>query len=441
MKIEITPDKLKAYLIIESKEELEGKCVDDIVNFAKSSGVAYGIKMVEIEKLIENPSEGKFLIAEGSPPVDGRDGYISFEFDMSRKTLIRNVKAGERIAVVYPPTSGVDGVAVTGEILKARVGKEANHIFLGENVSFSEQDNSVIVATADGNLVLNEDGTIEVSPVLTIDGNVDVSFGEVNFIGTLIVKGDIKSGARVKVGKNLEVYGNIEDAEVEVKGNALIGGGFIGYGKGKLYVHGDVSLRYITNQNLVADGNIVIKREAVNANIVCGGRLIARDAVIIGGMVMSKGEVEVRTLGGAEYSRTVVIIGRRDVQVEKLRKVTAEIRRLESYLEGVKSEIYALARLKIDWGELPEDQERQFQNLIKWRDEIPKRIKQLEIVKNNLLEDMRKAGKARLIVYGTIYKNTYLEINGAKEEISFDMKNSIFEEDLGIIVRTKIQEV
>jgi hypothetical protein len=60
MKIEITPDKLKAYLIIESKEELEGKCVDDIVNFAKSSGVAYGIKMVEIEKLIENPSEGKF---------------------------------------------------------------------------------------------------------------------------------------------------------------------------------------------------------------------------------------------------------------------------------------------------------------------------------------------------------------------------------------------
>lgn len=76
--------------------------------------------------------------------------------------------------------------------------------------------------------------------------------------------------------------------------------------------------------------------------------MIARDAVIIGGMVMSKGEVEVKTLGGAEYSRTVVIIGRRDVQVEKLRKVTAEIRRLESYLEGVKSEIYALARLKIE---------------------------------------------------------------------------------------------
>jgi uncharacterized protein (DUF342 family) len=128
MKIEITPDKLKAYLIIESKEELEGKCVDDIVNFAKSSGVAYVIKMVEIEKLIENPSEGKFLIAEGSPPVDGRDGYISFEFDMSRRTLIRNVKAGERIAVVYPPTSGVDGVAVTGEILKTRVGRKANQI-------------------------------------------------------------------------------------------------------------------------------------------------------------------------------------------------------------------------------------------------------------------------------------------------------------------------
>ena len=32
---------------------------------------------------------------------------------------VRNVKAGEKIATVYPPTLGVDGFTVTGEILKA----------------------------------------------------------------------------------------------------------------------------------------------------------------------------------------------------------------------------------------------------------------------------------------------------------------------------------
>ncbi len=440
MKIEISPDKLKAYLIVESKDELKGRSVDEILNFIRSNGVAYGIKIAEIENLVKNPVEGEILIAEGNPPVNGRDGYISFAFDMNKKTLIRNVKSGERIAMIYPPTSGVDGIAVTGEVLKAKSGKPIQNIFLGQNVSFLDSDNSVIVATADGNLNLTDEGVIEVSPILKV-GSIDVNFGEVNFIGTLIVAGDIKSGAKVKVGKNLEVYGNIEDADVEVKGNALIGGGFIGYGKGKLYVHGDVSLRYITNQNLVADGNVTIKREAINANIVCGGKIIAKDAVIIGGTIMSKGEIEVKTVGGAEYSRTVIIIGRRDMQAEKLKKVTAEIKRLESYLEGVKSEIYALARLKIEWGELPEDQESQLSNLMRWRDEIPKRLKQLEIVRRNLLEDMKKAGKARLVVYGTIYKNTYLEINGAKEEISFDMKNSVFEEDMGIVVRTKLQEV
>lgn len=440
MKVKITPDKLRAYLVIESKDELNNLCVDDVVKFVNSKGVVQGIKIIEIQSLLENPQEGEFLIAEGNPPIDGRDGYISFEFDITKKTLIRNVKAGEKIAVVYPPTSGVNGIGVTGEILKAKQGKPVN-VFLGQNVAFLDSDNSVIVSTSDGNLVLNEDGTIEVSPVLKINGNIDVSFGEVNFIGTLIVNGDIKSGAKVKVGKNLEVYGNIEDAEVEVKGNALIGGGFIGYGRGRLYVHGDVSLRYITNQNLIADGDVVIKREAVNANIVCGGKIIAKDAVIIGGTVMCKGEVEAKSIGGAEYSRTVIIIGRRDKQIEKLKKVTAEIKRLGSYLEGIKSEIYALARLKIDWGELPEDQERQLQNLMKWRDEIPKRLQQLEVLRENLLNDMKKSGKARLIVYGTIYKNTYIEINGAREEINFDMKNSIFEEDMGIVVRSKLQEV
>ncbi|CUU10436.1 hypothetical protein JGI2_00554 [Candidatus Kryptobacter tengchongensis] len=440
MKVKITPDKLRAYLVVESKDELNNLCVDDVVKFVNSKGVVQGIKIIEIQSLLENPQEGEFLIAEGNPPIDGRDGYISFEFDITKKTLIRNVKAGEKIAVVYPPTSGVNGIGVTGEILKAKQGKPVN-VFLGQNVAFLDSDNSVIVSTSDGNLVLNEDGTIEVSPVLKINGNIDVSFGEVNFIGTLIVNGDIKSGAKVKVGKNLEVYGNIEDAEVEVKGNALIGGGFIGYGRGRLYVHGDVSLRYITNQNLIADGDVVIKREAVNANIVCGGKIIAKDAVIIGGTVMCKGEVEAKSIGGAEYSRTVIIIGRRDKQIEKLKKVTAEIKRLGSYLEGIKSEIYALARLKIDWGELPEDQERQLQNLMKWRDEIPKRLQQLEVLRENLLNDVKKSGKARLIVYGTIYKNTYIEINGAREEINFDMKNSIFEEDMGIVVRSKLQEV
>jgi hypothetical protein len=440
MKIKISPDKLRAYLIVESKNEIENLCVDDILNFVNSNGVVQGVKISEIQALLNDPKEGEFLIAEGSPAINGKDGYVSFEFDVSRKTPVRNVKAGEKIATVYPPTLGVDGFTVTGEILKAKSGKPAD-IFLGQNVAISESDSSVIVATSDGNLVVNEDGTIEVSPVLSIEGNVDVTFGPLNFVGTLIVKGDIKSGAKVEVGKNLEVYGNIEDADVEVKGNALIGGGFIGYGRGRLYAHGNVSLRYITNQNLVADGDVTIKREAVNANIVCGGRIIAKDAVIIGGTIMCKGGIEARSIGGAEYSKTVIIIGRRDKQVEKLKKITAEIRRLESYLEGIKSEIYALARLKIDWGELPEDQERQFQNLIKWRDEIPRRLQHLEKLRKNLLDDMRKAEKAKLIVYGTIYKNTYIEINGAKEEISFDMKNSVFEEDMGIIVRSKLQEV
>lgn len=440
MKVKITPDKLRAHLIVESTDELKNIQVDDLVRFINSKGVIYGIKINEIQNLVENPQEGEFLIAEGNPPIDGEDGYISFEFDVSKRTLVRNVKAGEKIATIYPPTSGVDGIGVNGEVLKAKSGKSPN-VFLGQNVAFSDSDKSVIVATSDGNLVINEDETIEVTPVIKIDGNIDVSFGEVNFVGTIIVSGDIKSGSKVKVGKNLEVYGNIEDAEVEVKGNALIGGGFIGYGKGRLYVHGDASLRYITNQSLIVDGNLTIKREAVNANIVCGGKIIAKDAVIIGGTIMCKGEVEAKSIGGAEYSRTVIIIGRRDKQIEKLKRVTAEIKRLESYLEGIKSEIYALARLKIDWGELPEDQEKQLQNLIKWRDEIPKRLYQLNAMRNNLLDEMKKSGKAKLIVHGTIYKNTCIEINGAREEILFDMKSSIFEEDMGIIVRTKFQEV
>jgi hypothetical protein len=439
MKLTISPDRLKAYLIFESEDEIGRRTFEEIIKFIRDNGVVYGIKSEKIRRFLEDPcGEREVLVAEGVPPEDGRDGYIAFEFDVNRRTLIKNIKAGTKIAVIYPPTRGSDGVSVTGEVIKARDGEEVRNVYLGKNVAFSDDNRNVIVATADGNLVINEDGTIEVSPILEIQGNTAPE--EINFIGTLIVRGDIKSGSRVRVEKNLEVYGNIEDADVQVGGNVLIGGGFVGYGKGNLYARGNVSVKFITNQTLVADGNIILRREAVNANIVCGGKVIAKDAVIIGGTIVAKSGIEVKTIGGAEYSRTIVVIGKRDRKIERLKSVMREIKRLEEYHEGVKSEIYNLARLKVEWGELPEEQEKQLQNLIHWRDEIPRRIEQLENLRKRLLEDIRHADGAKLVVYGTIYKNTLLEINGAKEEITFDMRRSIFEEENGMVVRTKIRE-
>ena len=437
MRISISPDKLRAYLVFDSKNEPENIKLEDVLRLAEKKGVVYGLKVEEIKNFLENPDgRREILIAEGVPPVDGEDGYISYAFD---NKLVKSVKEGDQLAVVYPPTKGADGMTVTGEIIKAKPGKPVENIYLGQNVAFAD-DGRTIIATADGCVVMGEDGTIEVTPVLKINGDIDANSEPISFSGSLIITGDIKSGARVSVKKNLEVYGNIEDAYVTVDGNAIIGGGFIGYGKGKLYVHGDASIKYIVNQNVVVDGNLVIRREAINANITCGGKIMAKDAVISGGTVMARESIEARAIGGAEYSKTIVIIGRRSRHVQKLKNVTNEISRLKEYLNGIKSEIYNLVKLKLEWGELPEEQERQLQNLMYWRDEIPKRLEQLENLRNKLISDMRKSHLAKLIVHGTIYKNTYLEINGAKEEITFNMKKSIFEEDMGIVVRTKIQE-
>src|SRR5208283_4115707 len=162
------------------------------------------------------------LIAEGIEPISGKDGWVEYlvglktpepleekggRVDLHNLHRIHNVKKGERLAIIHPAEEGVSGMSVKGLPIAAKTGKTAR-IFRGTFVAPDPGNAGILVATEDGNLIMKPDGTIEVQPVLTIRGDIDFSTGDIDFIGSLVVAGDIKSDFSVKVQKNLEVRGN-----------------------------------------------------------------------------------------------------------------------------------------------------------------------------------------------------------------------------------------
>ena len=57
-----------------------------------------------------------------------------------------------------------------------------------------------------------------------VDGDVDVSIGNISFVGSIIVRGTIRSGFKVEAEGDIEVWGNVEAATVQSQGNVIIRG-------------------------------------------------------------------------------------------------------------------------------------------------------------------------------------------------------------------------
>jgi len=109
-----------------------------------------------------------------------------------------HVAEGTPVARYHPPTKGERGMDVFGNELPARDGAE-RPIRKGENIREVTQEDGTILfeATAMG-LVNVRKGSVAVSTVLHIDGDVDMSTGNIVVeTGSVHVKGTVRSGFSV----------------------------------------------------------------------------------------------------------------------------------------------------------------------------------------------------------------------------------------------------
>ncbi len=162
----------------------------------------------ELNRIFEElVSDEKVLIAEGTPGKDGKDGFFKYLFktkmseflqeneqgqiDYKQISFVQHKEAGDVVAELTPPGKGVDGLTVTGEVVKAIDGKPAQ-LPSGINVQVSESNPLQLIATIDGSVSL-KGNTIIVDPVVVVEGDVDYSSGNIDYRGSVIVKKGIKS--------------------------------------------------------------------------------------------------------------------------------------------------------------------------------------------------------------------------------------------------------
>ena len=442
--VDVTKDHMKCFIVV-SGPGMSG--ADISADAIKRSLITQGIveqciDEKKIEEFVDNPVyDNPFLVAEAIIPVDGKDAYLSYNFETDPKKLkakvsesgninykenrIQNVIAGQPLATKIPAERGKGGKTVYGRYLEAKNGKDVQ-ILLGKNVKF-DKDGVTVVAEIDGEVMLFN-GKITVEPVKFLDA-VNVKTGDIKFVGTVIIKGAVEEGYRVEA-TNIEVNGIVDKSYLEATGNIILSQGVFGKGEGYIKAGKSLWAKFINDTTVEVEENVIVSDSIVNSNVTAMKNIIVRGkkAQIIGGHLLATEEICAKKIGspggGTETTLEVGIDPRAKNRLLALQKKQTD---LTKEYDNLELDIQTLEQQKKLRKKLPLEKEEKLTSLKNRNKEI---TTELENISNEIesiqlhLRELKAVGKVK--VENIIYAGVKVYVRDVLDEVKMDVKGVTF---------------
>ena len=205
--------------------------------------------------------------------LKAEDGRVDFK----EHNLIQNVVEGQPLAQKMLAEQGKAGKTVLGRYLEAKNGKDIN-LPLGKNV-IVDSDGRTILAATNGQVLLIGD-KINVEPVMQIAGNVSIKTGNITFLGTVIVKGNVDDGFSIKASGNIEVYGTVGKSILEADGDIVVSQGILGRDEGYVRAGRSLWAKFIQNTKVDVEEYIIVAEGIVNSHVTSNKNPCSRKASI-----------------------------------------------------------------------------------------------------------------------------------------------------------------
>ena len=167
------------------------------------------------------------IVAKAIPSETGEKAHIEtyFTINTSRKAIasengsidyhnlgdIASAKKGQELYRKIPPTIGKSGKDVLGNEIPGKKGRDLK-IVLGSKTDIDEDDPNLVKASGDGEIIITK-GIVQISKVHKVKGDVDYSTGNIIFNGTIMIKGTVRAGFKIKAAGDIVISGNVEDAD------------------------------------------------------------------------------------------------------------------------------------------------------------------------------------------------------------------------------------
>lgn len=347
---------------------------DDIVAFLHKYNVRFGIKHEVIRELIRKPqsfANTKTVIAIGEPPGPGIDGEIRSLYDKeahSKKpaeledgtvdfkevTRLNNVRKGQLIAERLPARDGAPGRNVCGEPIPGRKGKEVR-FKIGKNV-VADGEQKALYAAIDGMVVKTDNEKLNVFPVFEVNGDVDYKVGNIDFLGTVVIRGNVLSGFKVKAAGDIRISGGVEGAEVEALGSIEIGAGVLGHNKAVIRAGVNVNSSFVQDATIEAGQDVIVSQSILHSQLRAGRAVLCLGAkgLIVGGTIQAGEKVVARTIGNTMSTPTAIEVGVLPELRNELSALRQQLRQVQEGLDKTDKALVLLDQLAASGALTPE---------------------------------------------------------------------------------------
>jgi uncharacterized protein (DUF342 family) len=330
--ISISSDGLEAYLNISPAAGGAPVTPAAVLAALADNGIGKGIIAEAIDQAIAAGAATALVIARGQPPEHGNDGRLESlipevrsrtpRVDESGHTDYRDlgeimvVHVGDNLMRRHPPTEGKPGLTLLGEKIEARSGKEVMFAANLPGTAYAPDNPNLLQAAITGQPVVIRGGMM-VEPLFKVE-SVGTASGNINFDGSVVIRGDVNAGMTVRATGDIEIGGVVEMATLEAGGSITVKGGVMG-GIGRksgeehtIRCGGCFTAAYAQQARIDAGDSIFIDDMAMQCELSAINHIRVgnkKRGHIIGGQVQATLSITAKVLGSPNRVRTRCEIG------------------------------------------------------------------------------------------------------------------------------------
>ena len=424
IRIEVSEDEMEAYIFVPSSE-IKELTEEEIKAMLEQEKIVSGIDEEAIKKIISDKiCQKAVLIAKGKPAITGEEGHFKYFFnseikknpkmlpdgsvDYKNTKYFQMVKEGDKVAEYIPAGRGESGYTVRGHFLAAKPGKEVPPL-KGQGFIMSEDKKEYFAKVAGKIEIKNR--LLMIEKVLIIKGDVDLTSGNVDFVGDVHVKGDVVSGMEIKAKGQVVVSGHVGAANIEAGEDIILKSGISGHDKAVLVAGGDIHGKFFESATIRTLGNLYAN-SILNSEIEVAGviQTNGKHGTIIGGKVHATGGICVSTIGSIAEIPTQLECGINEKWVRDLQELQTQRKKTKVELGMALRALEAFKNIDEAGNHaILEDPRRK--KLIK-----AKGIKEVELeALNSKIEELENriesAARARITVTNKVYRGVKIMLH------------------------------
>lgn len=424
--------------------------VDMIESMLDSVGIVYGVDKNNLRDIAERISAGMvedlsevFVVASGKQANNGQDGWIEFRvnpspeqirldpdeldrIDYKNTNLIENVRAETDLGTVHQPTEAENGIDIFGNTINASEGNPVK-VRLGMNVVM---DGDKLFSTASGRFV-REGDELSVNPIYHVRGDVDLTIGNINFIGLVQIQKDVFDDFTVVGREGIEIGGIVGAAKLESDKNIIVSGGVNGKGKGYITATGKIESKYFNDVIVVCRSDITISKQIMNSVVKTKGKINIQNGTLLGGEISAQMGIDAGVVGSELGTPTTIIAGQDFELMDRLKAYVARLEEIGKEINRIDRIIGPVLANKNKLLALPTEKKKALKGLLHQMKQMREEKQQILKDRDELQSKIDKSSVKEIYVRKMLYQGVRVYIGKCNRPIKMEIRGPIcLREDL-----------